>query len=569
MIAVFREEDIMNESYIPKVLPFAILIFCIASIIITIHNKFIIKSNKNSKIGFLYIKTKLQFTVIILFMSLSIISILSFFQVKPNRYVVLIILIIVLLSFVYFFKIKNGLEFLLAKIAVLTMLVYLIVEFYLSNNNNIIVLISSVVLILIYSVTLLKSVIDEVKSLWLHLIALITIYTFAIACIGVVFGMFYILNANMFMVSGSNGEKSLIFGVFSFIEFDKDSATIPEFVGVWQIGLYHFYQFTNISITSFDYRVCIPFVEYIIGTVFNIGIIGFFMSYTSSKAYENRDETKSIDKGKVLINENNSRNLELLQLIKVKLDENYEILLNLKEVNSYNSGILDNSISPSLLQSIISDAINELKVHETIKVVSEAQDKIATKKDSDKLLKKKYEFILEMYNKQKLVFNENTKFEYDFKKIVEYIENMKGINKDFLKRLEKINSLVSETRKMNKQIINILSQTSLISLNASIEANRAGSLGKGFGVVALEIKRLAEDSNKFIKNANTLLGSLEDEIKLATNLENAIINNVEVNGNINQLEAFISGISEIADASYIIENIQQDINKLISKEEEY
>lgn len=60
---------------------------------------------------------------------------------------------------------------------------------------------------------------------------------------------------------------------------------------------------------------------------------------------------------------------------------------------------------------------------------------------------------------------------------------------------------------------NVADQTNILAFNAAIEASRAGEQGKGFGVVATEIKSLAEQSKKATQQVRQILG----EIQRATN----------------------------------------------------
>lgn len=80
----------------------------------------------------------------------------------------------------------------------------------------------------------------------------------------------------------------------------------------------------------------------------------------------------------------------------------------------------------------------------------------------------------------------------------------------------------------------IAEQTNLLALNASIEASRAGEQGKGFGVVAAEVKALAEQSKKATGQVRTILG----EIQRATS--SAVMTTEECTKSVNAASRVIS-----------------------------
>ena len=82
---------------------------------------------------------------------------------------------------------------------------------------------------------------------------------------------------------------------------------------------------------------------------------------------------------------------------------------------------------------------------------------------------------------------------------------------------------VQKINEMTQEILNITSQTNLLSLNASIEAARAGEAGRGFAVVAGEIRGLADSSAEAANNIQTISALVTDAVeKLAKNAEDML-----------------------------------------------
>ncbi len=79
-----------------------------------------------------------------------------------------------------------------------------------------------------------------------------------------------------------------------------------------------------------------------------------------------------------------------------------------------------------------------------------------------------------------------------------------------------IRELIEQTSRINEInsfIQEIVSQTSLLALNASIEAAHAGEYGRGFSVVAQQIKKLAEQSHEAVKRSSGLVVEIGKGVK--------------------------------------------------------
>ena len=79
-------------------------------------------------------------------------------------------------------------------------------------------------------------------------------------------------------------------------------------------------------------------------------------------------------------------------------------------------------------------------------------------------------------------------------------------------------------------IDNITSQTSLLALNASIEAARVGEAGKGFAVVASEITNLADQTQSATVDIADLIENISSELDMVVKVINYLMDNSKLQG---------------------------------------
>ena len=127
----------------------------------------------------------------------------------------------------------------------------------------------------------------------------------------------------------------------------------------------------------------------------------------------------------------------------------------------------------------------------------------------------------------------------------------------------KVSQFLDEYKESNQEIIGVSSQTNLLALNASIEAARAGEAGRGFAVIAEEVRTLSDNTKQLIErnnaNGNELIPAInqciEDINKIVSTVRNFNEKITTIAASAEQISAQNDVISGMA--TELQENMQQ------------
>jgi len=233
---------------------------------------------------------------------------------------------------------------------------------------------------------------------------------------------------------------------------------------------------------------------------------------------------------------------KMKKVSEIVASSNEEITASIEQISSS----LDN------FNNEISQSLNDIK---ELKQSAEAVNAMAEDMESQTMMLKK---IAE--DSEKIAIDGISSIEEVLKTIEENIKSVGEINK----RMVSLISASDEIMGFANMINDVADDTDLLALNASIEAARVGEMGKGFSVIAEEIRNLSNLSRDYLSKVNDTL----EKVKFSINEFKSLTENTwnEVSKNLSSLDSIRDALNKISQNIALTTNMTGQVSETIKEE---
>lgn len=151
--------------------------------------------------------------------------------------------------------------------------------------------------------------------------------------------------------------------------------------------------------------------------------------------------------------------------------------------------------------------------------------------------------------------------------VIKLLDQQLTLTNKLVEEIETVSTSSESVTAFVQTVDSIASQTSLLAMNASIEAAHAGENGKGFSVIAQEIRKLSEETSKnatkieeTLNQNNVVVKETADSVKEVNEATNKSTD--EIKATIESIEEILSGIREMDVGT---QDVMKSVNQIVEQ----